>query len=244
MPTTLTSKGQVTIPKRIRDALHLLPGTAVEFAVNAGGEVVLHAAVAAEGRAPRTPRSFRRRAWQGRCQVEHRRVDEAASWRRLMLLVDTNVLVDILQDDPQWAQWSIGQLRAQAKVHELAINPVIYAEMSLSFSTIEALDVVVSRKMELTLSEIPEPALFLAGKAFAQYRRRGGGKMQVLPDFFIGAHAAVRGWPLLTRDAGRFRSSLSEPGSARAVRRHGATCPRASRLTSSESEWRGRRRWR
>lgn len=122
-----------------------------------------------------------------------------------MLLVDTNVLVDVLQDDPQWADWSIGQLRAQAQIHELVINPVVYAEMSLSFTTLEALDAVVA-KMELTLHEIPRPALFLAGKAFAQYRRRGGGKAQVLPDFFIGAHAAVQGWALLTRDASRFRT--------------------------------------
>lgn len=122
-----------------------------------------------------------------------------------MLLVDTNVLVDVLQNDPQWADWSIGQLRAQAQIHELVINPVVYAEMSLSFTTLEALDAVVA-KMELTLHEIPRPALFLAGKAFAQYRRRGGGKAQVLPDFFIGAHAAVQGWPLLTRDASRFRT--------------------------------------
>ena len=122
-----------------------------------------------------------------------------------MLLVDTNVLVDVLQDDPQWAEWSISQLRAQAKIHQLAINPVIYAEMSLSFLTMETLDAVVAR-MELTCQEIPKPALFLAGKAFAQYRKRGGGKTQVLPDFFIGAHAAVQGWPLLTRDPSRFRT--------------------------------------
>jgi predicted nucleic acid-binding protein len=122
-----------------------------------------------------------------------------------MLLVDTNVLVDVLQDDPRWAEWSIGQLRAQAQIHELVVNPVIYAEMSLSFSTIEALDAVVER-MALTVREIPRPALFLAGKAFAQYRRRGGSKAQVLPDLFIGAHAAVQGWPLLTRDASRFRT--------------------------------------
>jgi predicted nucleic acid-binding protein len=122
-----------------------------------------------------------------------------------MLLVDTNVLVDVLQDDPQWADWSIAQLRAQAKLHQLAINPVIYAELSLSFSTFEALDRVVAT-MELAMHEVPRPALFLAGKAYLQYRRRGGGKAQVLPDFFIGAHAAVEGWPLLTRDAGRFRT--------------------------------------
>lgn len=122
-----------------------------------------------------------------------------------MVLVDTNVLVDVLQDDPQWADWSIVQLRAQAKLHDLAINPVIYAEISLSFSTFEALDSVV-QTMGLKLREIPRPALFLAAKAFAQYRRRGGSKSQVLPDFFIGAHAAVEGWPLLTRDASRFRT--------------------------------------
>ena len=122
-----------------------------------------------------------------------------------MLLVDTNVLVDVLQDDPQWAEWSMGQMRAQAALHALVINPVIYAEMSLSFSTIEALDDVV-QTLALELREIPRPALFLAAKAYAQYRRRGGSKTQVLPDFFIGAHAAVEGWPLLTRDASRFRT--------------------------------------
>ena len=122
-----------------------------------------------------------------------------------MLLVDTNVLVDVLQDDPQWADWSIGQLRAQASVHQLVINPVVYAEMSLSFSTLEALERVV-KTLLLELREIPRPALFLAAKAYAQYRRRGGSRLSVLPDFFIGAHAAVEGWPLLTRDARRFRT--------------------------------------
>ena len=122
-----------------------------------------------------------------------------------MLLVDTNVLVDVLQNDPQWADWSIGQLRAQAQLHRLVINPVIYAELSLSFSTFEALDRVVAT-MELEIHDVPRPALFLAGKAYLQYRRRGGGKAQVLPDFFIGAHAAVEGWPLLTRDVSRFRT--------------------------------------
>jgi predicted nucleic acid-binding protein len=122
-----------------------------------------------------------------------------------MLLVDTNVLVDILQDDPPWAEWSIGQLRAQATIHELVINPVVYAELSLSFSTLEALDRVLA-DMQLTVREIPRPALFLAGKAFFQYRQRGGTKAQVSPDFFIGAHAAVERWRLLTRDASRFRT--------------------------------------
>ena len=122
-----------------------------------------------------------------------------------MLLVDTNVLIDVVQDDPQWAAWSVGQLRAQARLHELAINPVIYAELSLSYTTLEALDRVV-RTLELRLCEVPRPALYLAGRAYLQYRQRGGQKTGVLPDFFIGAHAAVEGWPLLTRDAARFRT--------------------------------------
>ncbi|NWG76288.1 MAG: type II toxin-antitoxin system VapC family toxin [Rubrivivax sp.] len=122
-----------------------------------------------------------------------------------MLLVDTNVLVDVLQNDPLWADWSIAQMRAQARLHALAINPIIYAEISLSFSTIEALDDVV-RTLGLELRDLPRPALFLAAKAYVQYRRRGGSRGQVLPDFFIGAHAAVEGWPLLTRDARRFRT--------------------------------------
>jgi predicted nucleic acid-binding protein len=122
-----------------------------------------------------------------------------------MLLVDTNVLVDVLQNDPRWSDWSITQMRAQARLHALVINPIIYAEVSLSFSTIEALDDVV-RTLALELREIPRPALFLAAKAYALYRRRGGRKGRVLPDFFIGAHAAVEGWPLLTRDASRFRT--------------------------------------
>ena len=122
-----------------------------------------------------------------------------------MLLVDTNVLVDVLQNDPQWADWSIAQLRAQDSLRALVINPIIYAEMSLSFSTLEALDEVVAT-LGLEVREVPRPALFLAAKAYAQYRKRGGSKLQVLPDFFIGAHAAVEGWPLLTRDASRFRT--------------------------------------
>lgn len=122
-----------------------------------------------------------------------------------MVLVDTNVLVDVLQDDPLWAEWSIGQLRAQARIHQLVINPIVYAEISLSFSTLEALDNVV-QTLGLVVREIPRPALFLAAKAFAQYRLHGGIRHQVLPDFFIGAHAAVEGWSLLTRDASRFRT--------------------------------------
>lgn len=120
-----------------------------------------------------------------------------------MLLVDTNVLVDVLEDDPQWADWSIGQLRAQSKIHRLAIDPIIYAELSLAFSTVEALERTLD-DLGLVLVELPRPALFLAGKAFARYRRQGGAKNNVLADFFIGAHAAVSGYPLLTRDTRRY----------------------------------------
>ena len=126
-----------------------------------------------------------------------------------MLLVDTNVLVDVLENDPEWADWSIGQLRAQSKVHRLAINPVIYAELSLTFSTVEALDNTLE-ELGLVLIEVPRPALFLAGKAFVRYRRQGGNKNNVLADFFIGAHAAVSRYPLLTRDTRRYTTYFSD----------------------------------
>ena len=124
-----------------------------------------------------------------------------------MVLVDTSVVLDVLQDDPVWATWSIAQMRAHAQLHELVINPVIYAELSAAFSSMEALDEVLAR-LQLTVQPIPKPALFLAGKAFVAYRRRGSTRTQVLPDFFIGAHAALQGWPLLTRDPRRFRSAF------------------------------------
>ena len=122
-----------------------------------------------------------------------------------MLLVDTNVLVDVLEDDPQWSEWSVGQLRAQSKIHRLAINPIIYAELSLTFSTAEALDLAIE-DLDLVMLEIPRPALFLAGKAFIRYRRQGGTKTNVLGDFFIGAHAAVSDLAVLTRDTRRYAS--------------------------------------
>ncbi|MGH8127012.1 MAG: type II toxin-antitoxin system VapC family toxin [Gammaproteobacteria bacterium] len=122
-----------------------------------------------------------------------------------MLLVDTNVLVDVLEDDPDWAEWSMNQLQTQSRAHELAINPVICAELSLTFNSVEALDNTL-QKIELDVLDIPRPALFLAGKAFVKYRRRGGAKGNVLSDFFIGAHAAVLGCRILTRDVTRYRN--------------------------------------
>ena len=122
-----------------------------------------------------------------------------------MLIVDTNVLVDVLEDDPDWADWSVRQLRAQAQVHELLINPIIYSELSLTFESVAALDDAVNG-MGLSLRELPRAALFLAGKAFVKYRREGGSKGNVLADFFIGAHAAVMNCAILTRDARRYKN--------------------------------------
>jgi hypothetical protein len=122
-----------------------------------------------------------------------------------VLLVDTNVLVDVFQDDSDWADWSLRQLRAQSQVHELAINPVIYAELALNFASVAALDAAV-HGLELQFRDLPRPALFLAGKAFVKYRRAGGRKGNVLADFFVGAHAAVMGCGIITRDARRYRN--------------------------------------
>lgn len=122
-----------------------------------------------------------------------------------MVIVDTNVLVNVLEDDPDWVEWSAGRMREMSKVHELAINPVIYAELSLTFDAVEDLDAVVS-DMELKFMDIPRAALFLAGKAFVRYRKQGGAKSNVLADFFIGAQAAVMDCTILTRDTGRYHS--------------------------------------
>jgi len=121
------------------------------------------------------------------------------------MLVDTNVLIDVLNNEPQWADWSIHQLRVQSKIHVLSINPIIYAELSCTFKKVEDLDEVL-QVMELKFNQIPKPALFLAGKAFQRYRRQGGVKNSILADFFIGAHAAVSRLPVLTRDTQRYQT--------------------------------------
>ena len=121
------------------------------------------------------------------------------------MLVDTNVLIDVLNNEPQWADWSIHQLRVQSKIHVLSINPIIYAERSCTFKKVEDLDEVL-QVMELKFNQIPKPALFLAGKAFQRYRRQGGVKSSILADFFIGAHAAVSRLPVLTRDTQRYQT--------------------------------------
>ena len=120
-----------------------------------------------------------------------------------MLLVDTNVILDVIQDDPKWAGWSQTQLDIASLRDAPVINPVIYAELSLAFRRIEEIEAMLT-KAGLRVEPIPHEALFLAGKVFLQYKRRGGTRSGVLPDFFIGAHAAVVGAPLLTRDTSRY----------------------------------------
>lgn len=122
-----------------------------------------------------------------------------------MILIDTNVLLDIVTDDPAWADWSQQQLNAAALRDRLAINPVVYAEFSSRFTQIEDLDAMLT-SAEIVIAEMPRSASFLAGQVFKTYRRRGGLRASVLPDFFIGAHAAVLGAPLITRDASRYRT--------------------------------------
>ena len=122
-----------------------------------------------------------------------------------MYLVDTNVLLDLVTEDPVWAEWSLAELEASALLGPLAINDVIYAELSVRYRDIADLDSMIGIA-ELDHLPIPREALFLAGKAFQLYRKAGGNRTGVLPDFFIGAHAAVAGLTLITRDAGRYRS--------------------------------------
>ena len=121
------------------------------------------------------------------------------------MLVDTNVLLDVVLDDPKWADWSQGQLESASLTHRLAINPVVYSELSMAFARIEELESVLA-DASLNYETIPREALFLAGKVFLDYRRRQGARTSVLPDFYIGAHAAVCQWPILTRDTRRYRS--------------------------------------
>jgi predicted nucleic acid-binding protein len=122
-----------------------------------------------------------------------------------LTLVDTNVILDMVTDDPHWVAWSRSQLEVAANQGPLIINDVIYAEVSVRFQTIDVLEAALSG-LDIHVVPIPSASLFLAGKAFNRYRLRGGTRTGVLPDFYIGAHAAVRQCVLLTRDPSRYRS--------------------------------------
>jgi predicted nucleic acid-binding protein len=120
-------------------------------------------------------------------------------------LVDSNVLFDYLSEDEEWSDWSGSMLSAAAHRGAVVINPLIFAEVSIRYSRIEDLDEALPAEYFVRAS-LPWEAAFLAGKCYERYRRRGGAKRSPLPDFYIGAHAAVTGMTLLTRDARRYRS--------------------------------------
>lgn len=121
------------------------------------------------------------------------------------VLVDSNVLLDVATNDPAWGDWSAHALAEVAEHTTLIINPIVYAEVSIGYTTIEALDAVLPAAL-YQREPLPWEAAFLAGKCFLLYRRRGGSRTSPLPDFYIGAHAAIARLALLTRDAARYRS--------------------------------------
>lgn len=120
-------------------------------------------------------------------------------------LVDANVLLDVSTSDPVWEDWSISKLREASGRGIVTINPIIYAEFSVGYSTMQRTDALLS-EMGIVVQAIPSEALFSAGKVFQHYRRRGGTRTGVLPDFFIGAHAHSTRIPLLTRDTRHYRT--------------------------------------
>ena len=121
------------------------------------------------------------------------------------VLVDSNVILDVFLNDPTWADWSEGALEELSAANPLFINPMIYSEISIGFERIEDLESALI-PAGFILLDIPKEALFLAGKVFLRYKKRRGKRRSPLPDFFIGAHAAVMELALLTRDARRYRS--------------------------------------
>jgi predicted nucleic acid-binding protein len=120
------------------------------------------------------------------------------------ILVDSNVFLDIAGEDTKWYEWSASALQSCADSGWVVINPIIYAEISVRYETLEELEKVLS-PLDIERADIPWAAAFLAGKCFMTYRKRGGAKRSPLPDFFIGAHAAVEKMALLTRDPQRYR---------------------------------------
>ena len=121
------------------------------------------------------------------------------------ILVDSNVILDVATEDRNWSAWSAGALEEAGESGVLIINPLIYAEVSIGFDSIEDLDEALPES-RFRREPLPFEAAFLAGKAFLAYRRRGGRKSTPLPDFYIGAHAAIERFTLLTRDARRYRT--------------------------------------
>jgi predicted nucleic acid-binding protein len=123
----------------------------------------------------------------------------------VQILVDSNVLLDVFTEDPRWFRWSSEKIAYHSERDILAVNPIIYAEISIHFSTIEELNEAVPESGFSRLA-LPWESGFLAGRSFLEYRRRGGDRRTPMPDFYIGAHAVIEGMALLTRDSGRFRT--------------------------------------
>jgi predicted nucleic acid-binding protein len=121
------------------------------------------------------------------------------------VLIDSNVLLDVMTEDARWSPWSAEAIEQAAQTSRVVINPIVYAEISVGYLRIEDLELVLTG-LPLDREPIPFEAAFLAGKTYVTYRRRGGPRLAPLPDFFIGAHAAVAGYRLLTRDAARYRT--------------------------------------
>lgn len=121
------------------------------------------------------------------------------------ILVDSNVILDIATEDETWFQWSSETLGRYAETHILVINPIIYSEVSIGFDRIEDVETILSPDF-FRRDPLPWESAFLAGQCYLAYRRRSGKKRSTLPDFFVGAHAAVADIPLLTRDTSRYRT--------------------------------------
>ena len=121
------------------------------------------------------------------------------------ILVDSNIILDVFLDDPNWAEWSVSKLEKFSTITKLFINPIVYSEVSIGFKKIEELESVLNRA-GFQMLDIPKEALFLAGKAFLKYRKNRGANRSPLPDFFIGAHAAILEMELITRDESRYRT--------------------------------------
>jgi len=123
----------------------------------------------------------------------------------MTVLVDSNVILDLIAEDERWAEWSAHALAQVADRTRVIINPIVYAEVSVRFSRIEDLEAALPKDM-IDREALPYEAAFLASKVFQRYRKKGGKRPSTLPDFFIGAHAAVAGYELLTRDVRRYRT--------------------------------------
>jgi hypothetical protein len=121
------------------------------------------------------------------------------------ILVDSNIILDVFLDDPNWAEWSESKLEKFSALTKLYINPIVYSEISIGFKRIEELESVLNRA-GFQMLDIPKEALFLAGKVFLKYRKNRGAKRSPLPDFYIGAHAAILEMELITRDESRYRT--------------------------------------